>query len=172
MKRNKCTLKTVASFGVLALAFGLGSCAGAASANGGQSSGATAMARTGIVDGAFLPCPGSPNCVSSMDSSGSAAITPLDYGALSREEALLRLLALLEADANCLIVAREELLDGSIYIHAEYRSKLFRFVDDVEFYFPPALSLIHVKSASRVGYSDMGVNRKRVEDIRARFMQG
>ncbi|HAE22942.1 MAG TPA: DUF1499 domain-containing protein, partial [Spirochaetaceae bacterium] len=53
-----------------------------------------------------------------------------------------------------------------------YRSKLFRFVDDVEFYFPPALSLIHVKSASRVGYSDMGVNRKRVEDIRARFMQG
>jgi uncharacterized protein (DUF1499 family) len=55
------------------------------------------------------------------------------------------------------------------YIHAEYTSALFRFVDDVELYFDKAKKIIHVRSASRVGYGDMGVNRKRVEELRALF---
>lgn len=69
----------------------------------------------------------------------------------------------------CLIGEQKGLSDGGIYLHAEYRSKLFRFVDDVEFLFPPESNLIHVRSASRVGYSDMGVSRKRVAGLRARF---
>ena len=57
------------------------------------------------------------------------------------------------------------------YIHAEFRSLVFQFVDDVEFYFPPEKSIIHVKSASRSGYYDFGVNRRRVERVRAAFGQ-
>jgi len=55
------------------------------------------------------------------------------------------------------------------YWHVEFRSNVFRFVDDVEFLFDREKKLIHVRSASRVGYSDLGVNRKRVEKIRSLF---
>jgi uncharacterized protein (DUF1499 family) len=52
------------------------------------------------------------------------------------------------------------------YIRAESTSRVFHFVDDVEFYFPPDEQVIHVRSASRVGESDLGVNRRRIEQIR------
>ena len=55
------------------------------------------------------------------------------------------------------------------YIRAEFVSALFRFVDDVEFYFNDASKTIHLRSASRVGSSDLGVNRKRMEQIRAQY---
>jgi hypothetical protein len=54
------------------------------------------------------------------------------------------------------------------YLHVEFKSKLMGFVDDVEFYFPDS-AVIHMRSASRVGYSDFGVNRRRLEKIRKRF---
>jgi uncharacterized protein (DUF1499 family) len=54
------------------------------------------------------------------------------------------------------------------YLHVEFRSKIMGFVDDVEFYLP-GTGVIHVRSASRVGYSDFGVNRKRLEKIRKMF---
>ena len=57
------------------------------------------------------------------------------------------------------------------YIHVEFTSLIFRFVDDVEFLFDDEKKLIHVRSASRVGYSDLGANRNRVEEIRKRFRQ-
>jgi uncharacterized protein (DUF1499 family) len=167
-------LKTL---GLIALALGLASCAGSATASEGlgnesEATAGTASARTGLIDGAFLPCPGSPNCVSSMETEGTAFIEPIRYGTLSRGQALDRLLALLKADDNCRIVEQKELQDGGMYVRAEYRSKLFRFVDDVEFLLAPESGIIQVRSASRVGYSDMGVNRKRVEELRARFTQG
>jgi uncharacterized protein (DUF1499 family) len=55
------------------------------------------------------------------------------------------------------------------YIHAEFTSALFRFVDDVEFQIDAESGLIHFRSASRVGRSDLGVNRKRMESIRMAF---
>ena len=55
------------------------------------------------------------------------------------------------------------------YLHAEFTSRLFRFVDDVECLVDPAGQVIHVRSASRVGHSDFGVNRRRVEALRAAF---
>jgi uncharacterized protein (DUF1499 family) len=58
------------------------------------------------------------------------------------------------------------------YIHAEFTSAVFKFVDDVEFYFlvkDVNTTIIHIRSASRVGYSDLGANRKRIEKIRAKF---
>ena len=57
------------------------------------------------------------------------------------------------------------------YIHAEFVSSIFRFVDDVEFYFDTAKKLIQVRSASRTGYFDFGVNHRRVEEIRKQFDQ-
>ncbi|MGH7970152.1 MAG: DUF1499 domain-containing protein, partial [Limisphaerales bacterium] len=55
------------------------------------------------------------------------------------------------------------------YLHAEFRSPLMGFVDDVEFVLAPEQKLIHVRSAARLGYSDFGVNRKRAEFLRAQF---
>jgi uncharacterized protein (DUF1499 family) len=55
---------------------------------------------------------------------------------------------------------------GDDYIHAEFTSAFFRFVDDVEFYFDSDAKTIHMRSASRIGYSDFGVNRKRLDDIK------
>jgi uncharacterized protein (DUF1499 family) len=52
------------------------------------------------------------------------------------------------------------------YLHAEFTSLIFRFVDDVEFLHDPASSQIHVRSASRIGHSDLGVNRARIEKLR------
>lgn len=51
------------------------------------------------------------------------------------------------------------------YLHAEFTSALFRFVDDVEFLIDPDAKQIHFRSASRVGYSDLGANRRRMEAI-------
>lgn len=55
------------------------------------------------------------------------------------------------------------------YLHVEFSSAIFRFVDDVEFFLDDATQTIHFRSASRLGYSDLGVNRKRMEEIRRRF---
>jgi len=57
------------------------------------------------------------------------------------------------------------------YLWATFTSRVFRFVDDVEFRMVPSDGIIHVRSGSRVGYSDLGVNRKRVEKLRAGFDQ-
>ncbi len=63
----------------------------------------------------------------------------------------------------------EEEHDG--YLWATFASRLFRFVDDVEFRMVSIDGIIHVRSASRVGYSDLGVNRRRVERLRTLFNQ-
>ena len=55
------------------------------------------------------------------------------------------------------------------YIRAEFTSAFFRFVDDVEFYFDTEAKIIHMRSASRIGYSDFGVNRERLEKLRSLF---
>ena len=61
------------------------------------------------------------------------------------------------------------IVDEERYLRAEFTSAFFRFVDDVEFLLDNGTRTIHVRSASRVGYSDLGVNRRRVEEIRSRF---
>jgi len=118
---------------------------------------------SGAGNGVLKACPNSPNCVSSQAGDTGHAVAPLTYSD-SRAEAWARLKKVLSQMKRMTIVGENE-----EYIHAEARSLIFRFVDDVEFYFPSDEKVIHVRSASRVGYSDMGVNRKRVEEIRERF---
>ena len=111
----------------------------------------------------LTPCPSSPNCVSSQSLDRKHAIEPLRYSG-SRDDARQRMLAVLNSLERVRIVQSE-----NDYVHAEFRSRLFGFIDDVELYFAEEDGLIHVRSASRVGYSDLGANRKRVERIRRMF---
>lgn len=120
----------------------------------------------GVTNNRLAPCPTSPNCVSSLDGEDAEyAIAPLTYSGVLAD-ARQRLLDVIQSMKRVTIITANER-----YIHAEFRSALFRFVDDVEFYFDDEQKIIHVRSASRVGHSDLGVNRKRIEAIRERFSQ-
>jgi uncharacterized protein (DUF1499 family) len=81
------------------------------------------------------------------------------------DEARERLLAVLRHHPRTRIVREEP-----DYLKAECRSRIFRFVDDVEFVLDDATKEIHFRSASRVGRGDFGVNRKRMKEIRAAFL--
>lgn len=109
------------------------------------------------------PCPASPNCVSSQGAGARHAAAPLPYTG-SLDEALARLVRVLKDQKRTVIVTRTD-----TYVHAEARSALFRFVDDVEFVLDDREKVVHFRSASRVGRSDYGVNRARMERIRAAF---
>ncbi|MCI5127429.1 MAG: DUF1499 domain-containing protein [Candidatus Electrothrix sp. AUS3] len=118
----------------------------------------------GVTGNQLAPCPTSPNCVSSLAGEDEDhAIAPLTYSE-PFTEARQRLLDTIRSMKRTTIITADE-----HYIHAEFRSGLFRFVDDVEFSFDDEASIIHVRSASRVGHSDFGVNRKRIKDIRKRY---
>ena len=114
----------------------------------------------GITDGKLAPCPKSPNCVSTQVSDKKHIIKPLKYSS-TLKEAKLKILDIIESLKRTKIINETE-----DYIHAEFRTRTFKFVDDVEFYFDDTEKIIHFRSASRVGWSDMGVNRKRMEKIR------
>jgi uncharacterized protein (DUF1499 family) len=113
--------------------------------------------------GRLSPCPDSPNCVNSQSTDPARFIEPLRYTG-DPAEARQKLIDLLK-DSNRTRLIRVE----TDYIHVEFRSFIFNFVDDVEFYFSSEDRIIHVRSASRTGYYDFGVNRKRVERLRAKF---
>jgi uncharacterized protein (DUF1499 family) len=118
-------------------------------------------ANLGVKDGKFAPCPASTNCVSSQSTDKEHAVAPLYY-TTSVPQAMGDLKKIILGMKRARIVD-----EGDYYIRAEFTSALWRFVDDVEFYFDEGAKVIHVRSASRVGKSDFGVNRKRVEEIRA-----
>jgi uncharacterized protein (DUF1499 family) len=127
----------------------------------------TRPSNVGVKEGVLAPCPGSPNCVSSQApvSDKEHYIAPIKYaGTLA--DAKKKLVKVIESMKRARIVT-----DKGDFIYAQYTSALFRFVDDVEFYFNDAEKIIQVRSASRLGYGDMGVNRRRVEEIRRRFAE-
>lgn len=117
----------------------------------------------GANGGMLAPCPASPNCVNDRATDDGHRIAPLTYAG-PRADAMAKLAAIVEATPRARIVSRTD-----DYLNAEYTSALWRFVDDVEFLFDPDGRTIHVRSASRVGYGDLGVNRKRIEDVRERL---
>jgi uncharacterized protein (DUF1499 family) len=109
---------------------------------------------------ALAPCPASPNCVSSIDRDRKHAIAPLVYPS-DRNAAYRALIGIIDAQPRATIVKQ-----GPAYVHVEFSSRLFGFIDDVEFLFVPDRPRIEIRSASRTGYFDFGVNRKRIEKIR------
>jgi len=117
-----------------------------------------------LVEGKLRPCPSSPNCVSSENDRPSSRVEPLTFEG-SPEKAWGDLKETIGEMGGKI----QEEHDG--YLWATFTSRVFRFVDDVEFRMVPSDGIIHVRSGSRVGYSDLGVNRKRVEKLRAVFSQ-
>lgn len=117
----------------------------------------------GVRDGRLAACPDSPNCVSTQAEDREYWIAPLTY----------------QGDSSTVIETLEEIViqqprtriieKSPHYLHAEFRSAFFRFVDDVEFYVEAESGRVHFRSASRVGRSDMGANRTRMELIRSLF---
>ena len=114
--------------------------------------------------GQFSACPETPNCVSTKNNNNKNYISPIYYKG-SRDNA--KFCILLAAQAIKSISIKEEL---DYFIHIEVTSNFFRFVDDVEFYLNEP-GVIHFRSASRIGYSDFGVNRNRMETIRKTFQK-
>jgi uncharacterized protein (DUF1499 family) len=113
----------------------------------------------GVKNGSLKPPPSSPNAVSSQAQDAAHAIAPLSYSG-SRERAMEALIKIIEATPRTRIVSRT---------NAQYTSTLMGFVDDVDFWFEPNAKIIHVRSASRLGYSDFGVNCARIEGSRRKF---
>ena len=107
------------------------------------------------------PCPSSPNCVSTQAQDAGHAIAPIRYRK-SRAEAKEALKEVIRSLPRTKLVEEEE-----SYLHFEFTSLLLRFVDDVEFDFDDEAKTIHFRSASRTGYGDLGVNRTRMEQVRA-----
>lgn len=123
-------------------------------------------ATLGAHNGALAACPGSPNCVSSRAADDAHSVAPFEYADDSRT-ALGRLAGIISTQPGARIVTREP-----DYLHAEFESKWMGFVDDLELQVDPVVHVIHVRSASRLGRSDFGVNRARVEALRAAFAAG
>ncbi len=117
-----------------------------------------------LVDGRLRACPDSPNCVSSESDRASSRIEPLTFQG-PPEKAWGDLKETLREMGGKI----QEEHDG--FLWATFTSRVFRFVDDVEFRMVSTDGMIHVRSGSRVGYSDLGVNRRRVEKLRTLFNQ-
>jgi uncharacterized protein (DUF1499 family) len=115
-------------------------------------------ANLGIKDGKLSPCPGSPNCVCSQSHLPQSAIDPFPLMAIAELAKIVR-----SMERTTIIEENEN------YLYAEFKSKLMGYVDDVEFYRDPTQNVVHVRSASRLGKSDLGVNRQRIEAIRAQL---
>lgn len=107
----------------------------------------------------LIPCPDSPNCVSSESTDQEHRIAPLQ----STIQDISRVVK--NMDRATIITQNDQ------YLHAEFTSAIMRFVDDAEFLYDPVQKVVQVRSASRLGKSDLGVNRKRIEFIRSALKQ-
>jgi len=120
------------------------------------------QAQTGLVAGQLRLCPNTPNCVCSEDESSSAYIALLVFN---------------DTAANAWLRARQALIASggriqtqeSQYISASFTTKWLGFVDDVELRMDADNHLIHIRSASRLGRSDFGMNKKHLERLRLLF---
>ena len=119
----------------------------------------------GVVDGRLTACPATPNCVCSDAADSNHRIDPLVL-TVSADEAWS-----VVRDAVSALPGAHIVSDGADYLHAECESAVFRFVDDLELHLRPLEGVIAVRSASRLGYFDLGANRRRVERLRARLIR-
>ena len=117
----------------------------------------------GVKDGQLARCKRTPNCVSSQTDASDAEhyVAPIMFKG-GAGEAMAAVRKVVEAVPRATVIRSE-----SGYLYAEFRSRLMGFVDDVEFLSDAMSGLIHVRSASRLGRRDFGVNRERVEALRA-----
>jgi uncharacterized protein (DUF1499 family) len=118
----------------------------------------------GAKDGRLLVCPTSPNCVSTQATDGLHRMEPIPLEDTPKA-AIERIKSAVATMPRMQIVTETD-----NYLHIEATSRLFRFVDDVEFLIDQEAGLVHFRSASRVGRSDFGANRGRMERICAAYI--
>lgn len=112
----------------------------------------------GLLEGGSIlrPCPASPNCVSSQSTDEKHRTAPISYtGSLADAKRALH--TVVKRFSRSTIIT-----ETPVNIHAEFSSAFFGFIDDVEFLFDDVNKIVHCRSASRTGYSDLGVNRRSV----------
>lgn len=119
----------------------------------------------GVKDARLAPCPSSPNCVSSDDADAAHNIPALQL-AVPAADAWRAVRSMVAGLPRTKIIAETD-----DYLHAECSSAFFGFVDDLELHLRPAEELIAMRSAARLGHSDLGVNRNRVESLRALLLK-
>ena len=115
----------------------------------------------GVKKGKLAPCKTSPNCVSSQ-AEDKHYLSPINYKNLTQARQVI--LTLVKELPNSKIIEKKQ-----DYIRAEVKSGFFKFIDDVEFYFSEKEKKIHFRSAARSGYWDLGVNKKRMKEIKDQF---
>jgi len=113
------------------------------------------------------PCPGKKNCVCSQDSRKEYYIEPFAFTKNSGAESIEMMITLCRQNFNRCKVVKHEPQSA----HLTFSSALMQFTDDMHFLADESTKLIHIRSASRIGYSDLGVNRKRVEKLRQLYNQ-
>lgn len=133
------------------------------SSNGRSPVPSTVASKGRTVGAPLAECPNSPNCVSSTAADAEHAMEPLPWSGAA-DKGLDLLEKVCGEFPRTTVVARSE-----DYLHVEFRSAILGFVDDVEFRVDLEQGRIDFRSASRVGYSDLGVNRKRMTEIARRF---
>lgn len=116
----------------------------------------------GVHDGRLASCPDSPNCVSTQADREHQRMDSIPL----RTDAMQVLKRIVSAMPRTQIITADD-----NYLHVEFASALFRFVDDVEFFLDHEQRAIHFRSASRAGHSDFGVNRKRMQAIIVAFQR-
>lgn len=119
----------------------------------------------GVKDGRLAPPKSTPNCVSSQADAADAEhyIAPIPFKG-DAAQAMAAARKAVEGMQGASVIRQ----DGA-YLYAEFRTPIMRFVDDLELFFDEKAGLLHVRSASRLGRRDFGVNRARVDAIRARI---
>jgi uncharacterized protein (DUF1499 family) len=115
----------------------------------------------GLVDGRLAPCPPSPNCVSSQAEDGAQRVDPLPLDGADGQDMAAWQRALLQMPG----VEIRDAQPG--YLRATARTRWLGFVDDLELWVDDEQRVVQVRSASRVGHSDLGANRRRIEQLRA-----
>ena len=122
----------------------------------------TRPSHLGGVQTALTPCPDKPNCVSSLATGEKHKIEPFK-GIKGQPLTIASLKAVIDENDSATVIFHSE-----SYLYAEYESAIMGYVDDVEFLKSATSPVIQVRSASRLGYSDLGANRDRIEAIRAK----
>ena len=120
----------------------------------------------GVSNGQLYPVPDSPNAVSTQTDDVTKSMPAIELNGLSPAAAMEKIVKVVDSLPRTMIVERSD-----NYLHVEFRSLIFRFVDDVEFFIDAETDRVHFRSASRVGHSDLGANRKRMENIVALCQQ-
>ncbi|MFZ9792920.1 MAG: DUF1499 domain-containing protein [Gemmataceae bacterium] len=118
----------------------------------------------GLRDNSLQNCGSKPNCVCSLQNDSAHGIAPFQIRE-NVNSSMEKLSKIIRSMSGARIISNRK-----DYLYAEFKTAFFGFIDDVEFHVNESANQIEVRSASRLGYSDLGLNRSRVESIRERYL--